>query len=130
LNYARLALLLIQERRKRGLTLAQVADECGVNISTLCRLENEKGRCDLDVFRRLCVWGGWSADNLMNLEPPPGIPFTLPRAEHELAVRLFRAYAVALSGSDEAQQHLETAAALERALHQVLREHDRKGRAA
>ena len=50
-------------RSKRGeRTLREVADEIGVNINTISRLERGFTRPDIDSYARICAWLGVSMD--------------------------------------------------------------------
>lgn len=57
-------------RTERGLTLQQVAERAGIDISTLSRLEAGKRRLALDHIPALAAALGVSADELLASSPP------------------------------------------------------------
>lgn len=47
-------------------TLRDVAKETGISPSTLCRIERGE-MPDLETFRKLCIWLGVSADEILGI---------------------------------------------------------------
>jgi transcriptional regulator with XRE-family HTH domain len=55
-------------RGKRGSrSLREVAEETGLSAATFHRMENCQGLPDLVTFRKLCLWLGMSADEILCL---------------------------------------------------------------
>lgn len=72
--------VLDAERSQRGLTWKDVAAQAGVSPSTLTRLGQGR-RPDVDSFARLVAWGGFTADQFVNLPrhaPAEGFITNLP----------------------------------------------------
>jgi transcriptional regulator with XRE-family HTH domain len=67
---ARVRRRLRELRAERGLTLQQVAEHAGIDISTLSRLEAGKRRLALDHIPALAAALGVSADELLGSPPP------------------------------------------------------------
>ena len=67
---ARVRRRLRELRTERGLTLQQVAERAGIDISTLSRLEAGKRRMALDHIPALASALGVSADELLASSPP------------------------------------------------------------
>ena len=66
---ARLAHALKVARKQQGLSLRETQTACGVEFSTLSRIENGRG-CEVDTLARVCRWCGVSADYVLNGEAP------------------------------------------------------------
>ncbi|HWK91951.1 MAG TPA: XRE family transcriptional regulator [Luteimicrobium sp.] len=67
-------------RRRRGMTLAQVADATGVSVSTLSRLESGGRRPTLELLVPLARTYRVALDDLVGA-PPTGDPRVRPRPE-------------------------------------------------
>ena len=67
---ARVRRRLRELRSERGLTLQQVAERAGIDLSTLSRLEAGKRRLALDHIPALAQALGVSADQLLSSAPP------------------------------------------------------------
>jgi transcriptional regulator with XRE-family HTH domain len=67
---ARVRRRLRELRTEQGLTLQQVAERAGIDISTLSRLEAGKRRLALDHLPALAAALGVSADELLGAPPP------------------------------------------------------------
>ena len=64
------------QRRGRGLTWKQVAEQSGVSASTLTRMAQGK-RPDVDGLAALLSWGGLQADSFMDaVTATPADPLT------------------------------------------------------
>ena len=69
---ARVRRRLRELRTQQELTLQQVADRAGMDVSTLSRLEGGKRRLALDHIPPLAAALGVSADELLRDPGPPG----------------------------------------------------------
>lgn len=58
-------------RTDQGLTLQDVAERAGIDVSTLSRLESGKRRLALDHLPRLAAALGVTSDDLLGAAPPP-----------------------------------------------------------
>lgn len=62
---------LREVRAQRGMTLQEVGERAGIDVSTLSRLESGKRRLALDHLPRLARALSVSTDELLQAEPPP-----------------------------------------------------------
>lgn len=66
--YAKRATVMVGEGRYRHVrSMRDTAQEIGISPSSLSRIERGAG-LDLEAFRKLCVWLGISADELLGLK--------------------------------------------------------------
>ena len=81
-------------RKRRGLTLAQLADRTGLKPPVLCRYENAQALPSIDSLRKLADGLGCSADELLGRQCTPAAPpgfdglLALNESDYDLIVKI------------------------------------------
>ena len=68
----------VREKRRRpgdrDRSIEEIAEEIGVNLMTLSRVERGQGRPSATTARRLARWLGWSTDDVLDAAETPAEP--------------------------------------------------------
>lgn len=67
----RLGEIVALQRRRRGLTQAELADAAGLSLKYLGEVERGEANVTIDVLERVANALGWDPNSLFAIEPPP-----------------------------------------------------------